>query len=169
MAPLYFALALGYRSVRWWKLCTRDQCGAINCLVINFAFLFFGFDLAAHVDSFATSYRILAAAVITKAGVALALVGCAAAGRISYSWCITWFSLVVLNNALLIGVPLLDAMCGGWTHDHNVQMAIMQIVVWFPLLLVAFEARQAWLELEMLISVVPPADGDHHDGERRRR
>nr|XP_051188654.1 probable auxin efflux carrier component 5b [Lolium perenne] len=25
MAPLYFALGLGYCSVRWWKLYTRDQ------------------------------------------------------------------------------------------------------------------------------------------------
>ncbi|KAL5201117.1 hypothetical protein ABZP36_035471 [Zizania latifolia] len=28
MAPLYFALGLGYGSVRWWKLFTADQCDA---------------------------------------------------------------------------------------------------------------------------------------------
>jgi auxin efflux carrier family len=28
MAQLYFALALGYGSVRWWKVFTSDQCAA---------------------------------------------------------------------------------------------------------------------------------------------
>ncbi|GJN41087.1 hypothetical protein PR202_gn00413 [Eleusine coracana subsp. coracana] len=63
MAPLYFALALGYGSVRWWKLFTPDQCGAINRLVIYFAYPFFGFDLAARAGTFAASYRVLAADV----------------------------------------------------------------------------------------------------------
>ncbi|KAK3130489.1 hypothetical protein QOZ80_6BG0494080 [Eleusine coracana subsp. coracana] len=159
MAPLYFALALGYGSVRWWKLFTPDQCGAINRLVIYFAYPFFGFDLAARAGTFAASYRVLAADVVTKAGIALGLAVWEAARRpSSYSWCITGFSLVALNNALLMGVPLLDAMYGGWAHDVAVQMAMMQIVVRFPLMLVVFEARQAWLET-MPVSVAPPDDG----------
>ncbi|OEL25578.1 hypothetical protein BAE44_0013403, partial [Dichanthelium oligosanthes] len=46
-----------------------------------------------------------------------------------------------------MGIPLLDAIYGEWALDIAVQMAMMQIVVWFPLLLVVFEARQAWLEM----------------------
>ncbi|OEL12551.1 putative auxin efflux carrier component 4 [Dichanthelium oligosanthes] len=167
MAPLYFALALGYGSVRRWKLFTPDQCGAINRLVIYFAFPFFGFDLAARSGSFAASYRVLAADVACKALVVLALAGWAAAcrwsrksagGRCSYSWCITGFSLAALNNALLMGIPLLDAMYGEWAQDIAVQMAMMQIVVWFPLLLVVFEARQAWLEMPPPLPAVASAE-----------
>ncbi|RLM85331.1 putative auxin efflux carrier component 8 [Panicum miliaceum] len=147
MAPLYFALALGYGSVRWWKVFTRDQCGAINRLVIYFAFPFFGFDLTARAGFFAASYRVLAADVACKALVVLALAGWATPCRWSskkggggggggssrsyYSWCITGFSLAALNNALLMGIPLLDAMYGEWAHDIAVQMSMMQIVVWF--------------------------------------
>jgi auxin efflux carrier family len=160
MAPLYFAMALGYGSVRWWKVFTADQCGAINRLVIYFAFPFFGFDLTARAGSFATSYRVLAADVACKALVVLALAGWAAARRwsssCSYSWCTTGSSLVALNNALLMRIPLLDAMYGAWAHDIAVQMSMMQIVVWFPLMLVVFEATQAWLEMPLL---VPADDG----------
>uniref|UniRef100_M8BV93 Uncharacterized protein n=1 Tax=Aegilops tauschii TaxID=37682 RepID=M8BV93_AEGTA len=99
--------------------------------------------------------------------VVLALVGCAAARRAkaatcrggsapsSYSWCITGFSLAALNNALLVGVPLLDAMYGKWAGDIIVQLSVLQVVVWFPLMLIVFEARQAWLEVTS-----EPADAD---------
>jgi auxin efflux carrier family len=134
--------------------------GAINRLVIYFAFPFLGFNLTTRTGSFATSYRVLATDVACKALVVLALAGWAAARRwspsCSYSWCITGFSLVALNNALLMGIPLLDAMYGAWAHDIAVQMSMMQIVVWFPLILVVFEATQAWLEMPLL---VPADDG----------
>uniref|UniRef100_J3MYZ4 Auxin efflux carrier component n=1 Tax=Oryza brachyantha TaxID=4533 RepID=J3MYZ4_ORYBR len=58
MAPLYFALVLGYGSVRWWRLFTPDQCDTVNRLVAYFAVPFFGFDFASRVDPFALSYRI---------------------------------------------------------------------------------------------------------------
>ncbi|KAL6845923.1 hypothetical protein ACP4OV_023371 [Aristida adscensionis] len=186
MAPLYVALGLGYGSVRWWKLFTPEQCGAINRLVVYFAFPSFAFDLTAHAGTLAASRRVLAADVLAKILVALALAGSAAAcrwsvgrkrlgaaagddddddaggasgsgGRSYYSWCITGFSLAGLNNALLVGVPLLDAMYGEWAHDVAVQMSMVQIVVWFPLTLVVFEVRQAWLETTPLR--VAPADG----------
>ncbi|RCV12392.1 hypothetical protein SETIT_2G266100v2 [Setaria italica] len=139
-------------------------------LVIYFSFPFFGFDLTGRPGSFAASYRVLAADVACKALVVLALAGWAAASRwssgkrgggsCSYLWCITGFSLAALNNALLMGFPLLDAMYGAWAHDIAVQMSMMQIVVWFPLMLVVFEARQAWLEMPLPVpAVVAPADG----------
>jgi auxin efflux carrier family len=152
MAPLYFALVLGYSSVRWWKLFTRDQCDAINRLVIYFALPFFAFDFNAHAGTFAASYRVLAADAIAKLLVVLSLAVWAAAvsrkaAPASYSWCITGFSLATLSNGLLVGAPLMDAMYGKWARDIVVQLSVVQAVVWLPVLLVVFEARQAWMEV----------------------
>ncbi|KAM0880179.1 hypothetical protein ACQ4PT_033749 [Festuca glaucescens] len=153
MAPLYFALGLGYVSVRWWKLFTPDQCEAVNRLVLYFAFPFFVFDFTASAGPFSAGYRFLAADALAKLAVVVTLLCWAAAKAVrggsgpSYSWCITGFSLAALNNALLMGVPLLNAMYGEWARDIIVQLSVLQAVVWFPLLLVVFEARQAWLEM----------------------
>ncbi|TVU08817.1 hypothetical protein EJB05_42232, partial [Eragrostis curvula] len=166
MAPLYLALALGYGSVRWWKMFTPDQCDAVNRLVAYFAVPFFAFDFAARIDPFALSYRVLAADALAKLAVALALAAWAAVAAASsarrasiaaagageggkkadraVSWCITGFSLAALNNTLVVGVPLLDAMYGKWARDLVVQISVVQIIVYFPLLLLAFEARRAW-------------------------
>jgi auxin efflux carrier family len=158
MAPLYFALGLGYGSVRWWKLFTPDQCDAINRLVTYFAVPFFAFDFAARIDPFSLSYRVLAADALSKLAVALALgawatAAAAAAARRgggggkgkdrALSWCITGFSLATLNNTLVVGVPLLDAMYGKWARDLIVQLSVVQFIVYFPALLLAFEARRA--------------------------
>ncbi|KAG2644443.1 probable auxin efflux carrier component 5b [Panicum virgatum] len=160
MAPLYFALGLGYGSVRWWKLFTPDQCDAVNRLVAYFCVPFFAFDFAARIDPFALSYRVLAADALSKLAVALSLAAWAAAAAASastrggaagakgkdraFSWCITGFSLAALNNTLVVGVPLLDAMYGKWARDLIVQISVVQIIVYFPALLLAFEARRAW-------------------------
>uniref|UniRef100_A0ACD5Y3H0 Uncharacterized protein n=1 Tax=Avena sativa TaxID=4498 RepID=A0ACD5Y3H0_AVESA len=172
MAPLYFALGLGYGSVRWWKLFTPDQCEAVNRLVIYFAFPFFGFDFTARAGPFGAGFRVLAADAIAKLAVVLVIAGWASAkaarpktrrggGGPSYSWCITGFSLAALNNALLVGVPLLDAMYGKWARDIIVQLSVLQAVVWFPLMLVVFEARQAWLEM-----TPPPQEGELEEGDQ---
>ncbi|KAF7066412.1 hypothetical protein CFC21_072404 [Triticum aestivum] len=156
MAPIYFALGLGYGSVRWWKLFTPDQCDAVNRLVAYFAVPFFALDFAARMDPYALNYRVLAADALSKLAVALALAAWAAAsthccrgggkrgGELASSWCITGFSLATLTNTLVVGVPLLDAMYGGWARDLVVQISVVQIIVYFPLLLLAFEARRAW-------------------------
>lgn len=158
MAPLYFALGLGYGSVRWWKLFTPDQCDAVNRLVAYFAVPFFAFDFAARMDPYALNYRVLAADALSKLAVALVLAAWAATstrcsrggakrggggGELASSWCITGFSLATLNNTLVVGVPLLDAMYGGWARDLVVQISVVQIIVYFPLLLLAFEVRRA--------------------------
>ncbi|CAL5082246.1 unnamed protein product [Urochloa decumbens] len=158
MAPLYFALGLGYGSVRWWKLFTPDQCDAVNRLVAFFSVPFFAFDFASRIDPFALSYRVLAADALAKLAVVLSLAAWAAASSRrggsgkqgsggkdrAISWCITGFSLASLNNTLVVGVPLLDAMYGKWARDLVVQISVVQIIVYFPLLLLAFEARRAW-------------------------
>ncbi|KAI4988851.1 hypothetical protein ZWY2020_036168 [Hordeum vulgare] len=176
MAPLYFALGLGYASVRWWKSFTRDQCDAVNRLVIYFALPFFSFDFNAHAGTFAASYRVLAADAVAKLVVVLAIAGWVASCRWrhwsrvpkapparpgpSWSWCITGYSLGTLNNGLFVGVPLLDAMYGKWARDIVVQLSVLQAVVWLPLLVVAFEVRQAWLE----VTSAPAPDGAREEG-----
>uniref|UniRef100_A0A0D9XFE0 Auxin efflux carrier component n=1 Tax=Leersia perrieri TaxID=77586 RepID=A0A0D9XFE0_9ORYZ len=148
MAPLYFALGLGYGSVRWWRLFTTpDQCDAVNRLVAFFAVPFFGFDFASRVDPFSLSYRVLAADALSKLAVALSLAAFVSffsgAGKGGLDWCITGFSLATLNNTLVVGVPLLDAMYGKWARDLIVQVSVVQTIVYFPLLLLAFEVRRA--------------------------
>ncbi|CAN6182871.1 unnamed protein product [Urochloa humidicola] len=179
MAPLYFALGLGYGSVRWWKLFTPDQCDAVNRLVAYFSVPFFAFDFASRIDPFALSYRVLAADALAKLIVVLSLAAWAAAGAAysgrggagngkgsggkdrALSWCITGFSLAALNNTLVVGVPLLDAMYGKWARDLIVQISVVQIIVYFPALLLAFEARRAW---GAAAGKVPTAEEDASGG-----
>ncbi|CAL5005101.1 unnamed protein product [Urochloa decumbens] len=156
MAPLYFALGLGYGSVRWWGFFTPDQCGAINTLVAHFSMPFFTFDFLARADPYAMNARVLAADAASKALAALAVSAWArfcfcgakakakAAGARS-SWTITGVSLAAFNNTLVVGVPLLDAMYGAWARDLVVQIAVLQALVWFPILLLGFELRKAWV------------------------
>jgi auxin efflux carrier family len=161
MAPLYFALGLGYGSVRWWRFFTAEHCGAINTLVVCFSMPFFTFDFVVRTDPYAMNYRVIAADAVAKLLAVLAAAAwarCARAkgGARSYSWSITGFSLASLNNTLVVGVPLLDAMYGKWAQDLIVQIAVVQSIVWFPLLLLAFELRKAW--------VVTAANDDDDDG-----
>ncbi|XP_047052993.1 probable auxin efflux carrier component 5c isoform X2 [Lolium rigidum] len=175
MAPLYFALGLGYGSVRWWRFFTAEQCGAINTLVVCFSMPFFTFDFIVRTDPFAMNYRVIAADAVAKLLAVLAAVAwarCAKAKARSCSWSITGFSLASLNNTLVVGVPLLNAMYGKWAQDLIVQIAVVQSIVWFPLLLLAFELRRAWV-----VGGVPSfssANGDDggsttSDDERTRR
>ncbi|XP_025801632.1 probable auxin efflux carrier component 5b [Panicum hallii] len=139
-----------------WKELPLDQCDAVNRLVAYFSVPFFAFDFAARIDPFALSYRVLAADALAKLAVVLSLATWAAAAASAsahrgaaagggkgkdraVSWCITGFSRAALNNTLVVGVPLLDAMYGKWARD-----LIVQIIVYFPALLLAFEARRAW-------------------------
>ncbi|XP_051199317.1 probable auxin efflux carrier component 5c [Lolium perenne] len=148
MAPLYFALGLGYGSVRWWRFFTAEQCGAINTLVVCFSMPFFTFDFVVRTDPFAMNYRVIAADAVAKLLAVLAAAAwarCAKAKAGSCSWSITGFSLASLNNTLVVGVPLLNAMYGKWAQDLIVQIAVVQSIVWFPLLLLAFELRKAWV------------------------
>ncbi|EMS56061.1 putative auxin efflux carrier component 4 [Triticum urartu] len=148
MAPLYFALGLGYGSVRWWRFFTAEQCGAINTLVVCFSMPFFTFDFVVRADPYAMNYRVIAADAVAKLLAVLAAAGwarCAKAKAGAYSWSITGFSLGAYNNTLVVGVPLLDAMYGKWAQDLIVQIAVVQAIVWFPLLLLAFELRKAWV------------------------
>ncbi|XP_037463887.1 probable auxin efflux carrier component 5c isoform X3 [Triticum dicoccoides] len=172
MAPLYFALGLGYGSVRWWRFFTAEQCGAINTLVVCFSMPFFTFDFVVRADPYAMNYRVIAADAVAKLLAVLAAAvwaRCAKAKAGAYSWSITGFSLGAYNNTLVVGVPLLDAMYGKWAQDLIVQIAVVQAILWFPLLLLAFELRKAWVvggasslstaTVDLDVEAAPPTGG----------
>ncbi|XAR64887.1 hypothetical protein NMG60_11008775 [Bertholletia excelsa] len=156
MAPLYLALTLGYGSVKWWGMFTPQQCAAINTFVCYFIFPFFNFEFTAHVNPFTMNYRFLAADVISKAVTAVFLSSClklywtwrkadtsSSKGGDCWGWSITTFSLSTMNNTLVVGVPLLEAMYGPMGSNLVIQASVIQAIVWFPLLLFAFELRQS--------------------------
>ncbi|XP_040375925.1 probable auxin efflux carrier component 5a [Oryza brachyantha] len=144
--PLYFALFLGYGSVRWWRIFTREQCDAVNRLVAFFALPFFTFEFTLHTDPFEVNYRAVAADVISKA-VIVAVIGVWARfmskGGCAVSWSITSFSLSTLTNSLVVGVPMARAMYGEWAQQLVVQLSVFQAIVWLTLLLFVLEVRKA--------------------------
>lgn len=144
MVPLYVALILGYGSVRWWKIFTPEQCGAINRFVCFFTLPLFTFDFTAHVDPFKWNYLFIAADVISKLIIAVILVfwaKCSSKG--SYCWSITSFSLCTLTNSLVVGVPLMKAMYGQLAVDLVVQSSVVQAIIWLTVLLFVLEFRRA--------------------------
>ncbi|KAL6142976.1 hypothetical protein ACLB2K_061251 [Fragaria x ananassa] len=148
MAPLYFALILGFGSVRWWGIFTPEQCGAINRFVCFFTLPLFTFEFTAHVDPFEWNYRFIAADAISKLIIVVVLAfwaKCSSKG--SYSWSITSFSLCTLTNSLVVGVPLMKAMYGPMAVDLVVQSSVVQAIIWLTVLLFVLEFRRTGLDI----------------------
>ncbi|KFK25870.1 hypothetical protein AALP_AA8G172900 [Arabis alpina] len=144
MVPLYVALILGYGSVKWWNIFTRDQCDAINRLVCYFTLPLFTIEFTAHVDPFNMNYRFIAADVLSKIIIVTVLaVWAKYINKGSYCWSITSFSLCTLTNSLVVGVPLAKAMYGQQAVDLVVQSSVFQAIVWLTLLLFVLEFRRA--------------------------
>jgi auxin efflux carrier family protein len=163
--PLYFALFLGYGSVRWWRIFTREQCDAVNRLVAFFALPFFTFEFTLHTDPFQVNYRAVAADVISKA-VIVAVIACwarfaAAKGAgCAVGWSITSFSLSTLTNSLVVGVPMARAMYGEWAQQLVVQLSVFQAIVWLTLLLFVLEVRKAAIGMYVAADDSPAAIKD---------
>ncbi|KAL9342156.1 hypothetical protein Peur_065481 [Populus x canadensis] len=146
MVPLYVALVLGYGSVRWWKVFTPEQCGAINRFVCYFTLPLFTFEFTAHVDPFKMNYRFIGADAVSKVIIVVVLAfwaKCSSKG--SYSWSITSFSLCTLTNSLVVGVPIIKAMYGPAAVDLVVQSSVIQAIIWLTLLLLVLEFRRTGL------------------------
>ncbi|KAK7243273.1 hypothetical protein RIF29_38066 [Crotalaria pallida] len=147
VVPLYVALILGYGSVRWWGIFTREQCDAINKLVCYFTFPLFTFEFTAHIDPFKMNFSFIAADTISKFIIVVVLAlwaKCSSKG--SYCWSITSFSLCTLTNALVVGVPILKAMYGPLAVDLVVQSSVVQAIIWLTLLLFVLEFRRTGIE-----------------------
>ncbi|KAL5567000.1 hypothetical protein UlMin_030164 [Ulmus minor] len=148
MVPLYVALVLGYGSVRWWKIFTPEQCGAINRFVCFFTLPLFTFEFTAHVDPFKWNYLFIAADAISKVIIVVVLAfwaKCSSKG--CYAWSITSFSLCTLTNSLVVGVPLMKAMYGQMAVDLVVQSSVVQAIIWLTTLLLVLEFRRTGLDI----------------------
>ncbi|KAL5058615.1 hypothetical protein RYX36_030219 [Vicia faba] len=147
VVPLYFALLLGYGSVRWWKIFTREQCDAINKLVCYFTLPLFAFEFTAHIDPFKMNFLFIGADTLSKL-IIVAVIGlwakCSSKG--SSSWSITSFSLCTLTNSLVVGIPMVKPMYGALGVDLVVQGSVVQAIVWLTLLLFVLEFRRTGLE-----------------------
>ncbi|MCL7028395.1 hypothetical protein MKW94_011113 [Papaver nudicaule] len=144
VTPLYVALILGYGSVKWWKMFTREQCDAINKFVCYFTLPLFTFEFSSHVDPLQWNFKFLAADAISKVIIAIVLVAWAKGCRNGcYTWLITSFSLSTLTNSLVVGVPMLKAMYGDLGVDIVVQSTVFQGIVWFSILLLVLEFHKA--------------------------
>ncbi|KAG2696841.1 hypothetical protein I3760_07G078400 [Carya illinoinensis] len=154
MVPLYFALILGYGSVRWWRVFTREQCDAVNRFVCFFTLPLFTFEFTAHADPFEWNFRFICADAISKLIIVVVLAfwaKCTSKG--SYCWSITNFSLCTLTNSLVVGVPLMKAMYGQLAVDLVVQSSIVQGILWLTVLLFVLEFRRTGIDFSSDMSV----------------
>ncbi|KAI3897208.1 hypothetical protein MKX03_032399 [Papaver bracteatum] len=144
MTPLYVALILGYGSVKWWKMFSREQCDAINKFVCYFTLPLFTFHFTSQVDPFGWNYKFLAADAISKVIIVIVLVAWAkGSSNGCYTWLITSFSLSTLTNSLVVGVPMLKAMYGDLGVNIVVESTVFQGIVWLSILLFVLEFRKA--------------------------
>ncbi|KAJ0707663.1 putative membrane transport protein [Helianthus annuus] len=149
MFPLYTALILGYGSVKWWHMFNSDHCDAINRLSCYFIMPLFTFDFTTRINPYKMNYRFLAADVISKAIILLAILLWANfTKKGNYAWSITCFSLSSLNNALVVGVPLMEAMYGPLGENIVIQSSILQFMLWIMVLLMMFEFQSAKRSLD---------------------
>uniref|UniRef100_A0A7N0U6L2 Auxin efflux carrier component n=1 Tax=Kalanchoe fedtschenkoi TaxID=63787 RepID=A0A7N0U6L2_KALFE len=166
MAPLYVALALGYGSIRWWKIFSKDQCDAVNRLVCYFTLPLFTFDFTAHIDPFHMNYLFIGGDAVSRLIVVVVLVFWAKlSNKGSYEWSITSCSLSTMTNSLIIGVPLLEAMYGKIGVDLVVQSSVLQSILWFTILLFVLEVRRSGGSAEVVDSHTLPEDRTLEDLE----
>ncbi|XP_022852278.1 auxin efflux carrier component 5-like [Olea europaea var. sylvestris] len=154
MVPLYAALALGYGSLKWWHMFKPDHCDAINRFNCYFIMPFFTFEFTSHVNPYKMNYLFLAADVISKAlvGIALAL-WANLSSKGTYDWSVTCFSLSSFNNTLVVGVPLLKAMYDEMGANLVIQLSVIQSLLWFPTLLFLLEFRRTRSDTSVISTV----------------
>ncbi|XP_062085218.1 auxin efflux carrier component 5-like [Humulus lupulus] len=152
MAPLYVALILGYGSVKWWKIFSPEQGGAINRFACFFTLPLYTFDFTAHVDPFQWNYRFIGADAISKTIIVVVLAFWAKLSSKDDShavaWSITSYSLSTLTNSLVVGVPLMKAMYGQIGVDIVVQSSVVQSIIWMTLLLIVLECYRSTSEMD---------------------
>lgn len=147
VVPLYVALFLGYGSVKWWNIFTREQCDAINKLVCYFTLPLFTFEFTAHIDPFKMNFLFIGADTLSKLIIVLVLALWAKwSSKGSFCWFITSFSLCTLTNALVVGVPMVKPMYGAMGVDLVVQSSVVQAIIWLTLLLFVLEFRRTKIE-----------------------
>ncbi|KAJ4954801.1 hypothetical protein NE237_011584 [Protea cynaroides] len=140
VVPLYVTMLLAYFSVKWWKIITPDQCAGIN----RFAVPLLSFEFISRINPYKMDLLFIAADGISKVLILFLLFSWAKFSKQgSLDWVITLFSLSTLPNTLVMGIPLLKSMYGVDKEGLMIQVVIMQCIVWYALILVLFEYREA--------------------------
>ncbi|PKA65140.1 putative auxin efflux carrier component 1c [Apostasia shenzhenica] len=144
MVPLYVAMILAYGSVKWWKIFSPEQCSGINRFVALFAVPLLSFHFISSNDPYSMNLRFIAADTLQKLIVLAGLTAWATLSRHgNLDWTITSFSLSTLPNTLVMGIPLLQGMYGGFSGGLMVQIVVLQCIIWYTLMLFMFEYRGA--------------------------
>lgn len=144
IVPLYFAMLLGFASVKWWKIFTPEQCTGINRVVALFAVPLLCFHIVATNDPYIMNFRFIAGDSLQKVVILVALfLWQALSKKGSIEWTLTMFSLSTLPNNLFIGIPLMTAMYGEISRSLMVQVVVLQAIVWYNISLCLFEIRAA--------------------------
>ena len=144
IVPLYFAMLLGFASVKWWKIFTPEQCTGINRVVALFAVPLLCFHIVATNNPYIMNFRFIAGDSLQKVVILVALfLWQALSKKGSIEWTTTMYSLSTLPNNLFIGIPLMTAMYGEISRSLMVQVVVLQALVWCNILLCLFEIRAA--------------------------
>ncbi|PUZ44253.1 hypothetical protein GQ55_8G075100 [Panicum hallii var. hallii] len=163
MAPLYTAAVLGYASVRWLRAFSDEQCAGINHFVALYAIPALIFRMVATSDPYGMNGRLIAAATLQKAVILLSLCAWAllvsryrrrrrhggdGGGKASdlaspMKWVVTNFSAPTMSSTIIIGVPLLDGMYGTASGSLVAQLVLMQVCIWYNIIIFLYEYMAA--------------------------
>ncbi|KAF7816753.1 Auxin efflux carrier component 6 [Senna tora] len=144
MMPLYTAMFVAYGSVKWCKIFSGAQCSGINRFVAVFAVPVLSFHFISSNNPYQMDSKFVLADTFSKLFILLLLSLWVLMFRSgSFDCLITLFSLSTLPNTLVMGIPLLQAMYGSFTHSLMVQLVVLQSILWYTVLLVLLEYRAA--------------------------
>ncbi|KAL4203589.1 hypothetical protein AMTRI_Chr01g104690 [Amborella trichopoda] len=79
----------------------------------------------------------------------------------SFNWMITLFSLSIMPNTLIIGIPLFRPMYGEENIGLLVQVVVLQLVVWCPVFLCLYELHAAKVTMNGNVGTT----NDTHEGK----
>ncbi|ERN14539.1 hypothetical protein AMTR_s00038p00083930 [Amborella trichopoda] len=79
----------------------------------------------------------------------------------SFNWMITLFSLSIMPNTLIIGIPLLRPMYGEENIALLVQVVVLQLVVWCPVFLCLYELHAVKVTMNGNVGTT----NDTHEGK----
>ncbi|KAJ4771555.1 Auxin efflux carrier component [Rhynchospora pubera] len=140
--PLYFAMILGYLSIKLWHLFTPEQCAGINKFVSKFSIPLLSFQIISTNNPYQMNTKLVISDALQKA---LAFFGFLIVTKVccekSMDWLITGISVSTLPNTLIVGIPLLRGMYGDEAVRLITQIVVLQSLVWYIILLIFFEYR----------------------------
>lgn len=147
--PLYFAMILGYLSIKWWKLLSPEQCAGINKFVSKFSIPLLSFQVISANNPYQMITKLVLSDVLQKA---LSFFGSLVVAKTfcqnTMDWLITGISVSTLPNTLIVGIPLLRGMYGDEAVRLITQIVVLQSLVWYNILLLFFEFRAQKLSSE---------------------